>query len=181
MVAAAIIKLKITTMAKHAKRSKRRTGVSRRRRRVGAMPAIDFQGIALATAGTIIAAKLQTFLARDPTKTTMVNLSPFAGLVLGIGLPMFVKNPTVKALAVGMTAFGGYSVLKKLAPGIVGNFAMTPIISSTSNQFRNLPKVSVNGLGFPLPRTSVYKDSMSVVNGVGSHNPMGSGAANPGY
>ena len=87
----------------------------------------------------------------------------------------------VKAVSIGMTAFGGYAVLKKLAPGVVGQFPMVPVISATSNQFRKLPQPSVNGIGFPLPNTSVYKDSMSVVNGIGTHNPMGSGAANPGY
>lgn len=162
-------------MAKHAKRrsSRRKT---HRRRRVSGIGPIDMQGIALAIGGAILANKVQNFLSKDPTKSTLVNLAPFAGLALGIGLPMFVKNPMVKALAVGLTTMGGFSVLKKLAPGIVGNFAMVPTISGgTTNKFRNLPKPSVNGVGFPLPKTSTYKDALSVISGLG--NADGSGGA----
>jgi len=121
-------------------------------------------------------------LAKDPTKETMVKIAPFAGLAAGLLLPMFIKNPTVKALAVGMTAYGGLSVLKKLAPGLVGNIPMIPMISGTSNQFRkSLPPVSVNGIGFPLPNTSVYKDSMSVISGMNYGAADGSGGAYAGY
>lgn len=166
-------------MAKHAKKRKKVT--HRRRRRVSGIGGLDIQAIALAIGGAIAANKLSGFLAKDPTKTTMVNLSPYAGIVAGIGLAMFVKNPIVKALSAGMVTMGGFNALKKLAPGLVGNFAFVPTINSTSNRYRQLPRPSVNGVGFPLPRTSVYKDSMSVVNGIGNHNPNGSGGANPGY
>jgi len=165
-------------MAKHAKRSKRRS-TGRRRRRVGAVGKADMQAIALAIGGAVLGSKLQAMLAKDPTKTTMVNLSPYAALAAGIVLPMFVKNPIVKALAVGLTTVGGLSALKKLAPGIVGNLAMIPIVSATTNRYRNLPKNSpaLNGVGYTLPRTSMYDGALSVISGL----PGGDGSANPGY
>jgi len=168
-------------MAKHAKKTKKRSA-GRSRRRNGSSK-IDFTGIALAVGGAIVAAKLQTALTKDPTKTTLVNLAPYAGLGAGIAAMMFVKNPTMQALAFGMTVQGGIQVLKKLSPGLVGNFAMIPVISATSNRYRNLPEPVLNGvnksMGFPLPNTSVYKDSMSVINGLNSASPSGSGASSP--
>ena len=163
-------------MAKHAK--KRRTK-SHRRRRVGAVTKFDIQATALGVAGAIIANKLQAFLSKDPTKTTMVNIAPYAPLAAAIVVPMFVKNPFVKALAVGAAIAGGLAVAKKLAPGIVGNFAFIPIVSGTTNTLRNLPKPVMNGVGYPLPKTSVYSNAMSVVSGMGNANPNGDGAASP--
>lgn len=169
-------------MAKHAK--KRRKS-SHRRRRVGAVSKFDIQATALGVGGAILGSKLQQFLSKDPTKTTMVNIAPFAPLAAAVILPMFVKNPFIKALAVGAAIYGGVSVVKKFAPGLVGNFAFIPIVSGTLNQYRNLPKPVMNGIGFPLPKTSVYQNAMSVVSGfengkgAGNYNPEGSGASSP--
>jgi len=161
-------------MAKHAKKTKKK--VSGRRRRVGAMPKLNLQSTALKIGGAIVASKLQTMLAKDATKTTLVAVSPYVGLIGGIALPMITKNAAVKDLSDGMLIMGGVSVLKKLAPGLMGNIYSVPVISGgTTNQFRNLPKASVNGIGYPLPKTSVYKDTMSVVSGIG--NMDGSGAS----
>jgi hypothetical protein len=162
-------------MAKRKSRKRK----SSRRRRIGAVTKFDIQATALGVAGAIAASKLQAFLSKDPTKTTMVNIAPFAPLAAAIIVPMFVKNPFVKALAVGAAIQGGVSVLKKLAPGIVGNFAFIPIVSGTTNEFRNIPKPALNVVGYPLPKTSVYSEAMSVVSGIGNANSDGSGAASP--
>lgn len=168
-------------MAKHARKAKKKT-TTRRRRRVSGVGNIDMQSLLIAGAGAFATAKLKSFLSKDPTKTTMVNLAPYAGLAIGIGLPFIVKNPMVKPFALGMGAAGFVEALRKIAPGVVGSLDMMPVISATSNRYRQLPKLSVNGVGYPLPNTSIYKDSMSVVNGVPrSSNPTGSGSANPGY
>jgi len=163
-------------MAKRRKSKRRSSG---RRRRVGAIPKMDLQALGLGIAGAIVASKLQTMLAKDPTKETMVKIAPFIGLAAGLALPMFIKNPMLKTAAAGMAIFGGVAALKKLAPGLIGNFAMIPIISSTSNKYRQLPQQNpvLNGVGFPLPNTSVYKDSMSVINGFPGGNSSGSGAS----
>lgn len=154
-------------MAKHAKKTKRKS--SGRRRRVGAMPKLNIQSVALQIGGAVVASKLQQMLAKDPTKTTMVSISPFVGLAGGIVLPMITKNAAVKDLSNGMLIMGGISVLKKLAPGLIGNIPTVPVISGSTNRYRNLPKPSVNGVGATaLPNTSVYKDSMAVISGVGS-------------
>lgn len=171
-------------MAKYAKRAKRRRS-SRRRRSVGAVSKVDIQAIALGTLGAIAVSKLQQFLSKDPTKTTLVNIAPFAPLAVSIVVPMFVKNPMVKAAAVGGAIYGGLAVVKKFMPGLVGNFAFIPIVSGTLNKYRNIPTPVMNGVhGTPLPNTSVYRNSMDVVSGVGagggmSYNPEGSGAASP--
>lgn len=163
-------------MAKHAKKTKRKS--SGRRRRVGAMPKLNLQTTALQIGGAIVASKLQQMLAKDPTKTTMVSIAPFVGLAGGIVLPMITKSAAVKDLSTGMLIMGGISVIKKLAPGLVGNIATPPIISGGSmNRYRKLPSPSVNGIGYPLPQTSVFKDSMSVVSGIGSVDGSGNGAA----
>lgn len=162
-------------MAKHAKRSTSRLAGGRRRRRVGAMPKINIQSVALQIGGAVVASKLQQMLAKDPTKTMLVNISPFVGLAGGLLLPMVAKQPAIRDLANGMLIQGGISTLKKLAPGLIGNFAMIPIVSGTTNVLRNHPQPVLNGVGYPLPKSSVYRDSMSVVSGIGSMN--GSGAA----
>lgn len=169
---AAIIQLNFTTMAKRTSRKTKKRSI--RRRRVSGVSGIDGQAIALAIGGAFIAHKLQAFLAKDPSKTMLVNISPFAGLALGIGLPMVVKNPMVRALSAGMVPVGGLAVLKKFLPGAVGALDLIPIINGTSNKFRTLPQPSVNGIGFPLTQSSVYKDSMSVISGVGGTDGSGS-------
>lgn len=166
-------------MAKFAKRRKR--GGTRRRRRVGASPRINIQSTAIKIGGAILASKLQGMLSKDPTKTMLVNIAPFVGIVGGVVLPMFVKNQIVRDLADGMLIQGGISALKKVAPGIVGNFAMVPVVNGPQRQILNRPyKPALNGMGFPLPETSVYDDPMSVISGIAGFNPgdgSGSGSA----
>lgn len=154
-------------MAKHAKKTKRKS--SGRRRRVGAMPKLNIQSVALQIGGAVVASKLQQMLAKDPTKTTMVAVSPYVGLAGGIILPMITKNAAVKDLSNGMLIMGGVSVLKKLAPGLIGNIPSVPIISGSMNRYRSIPKPSVNGIGSTnLPNSSIFRDSMSVISGIGN-------------
>lgn len=174
-------------MAKKKSAKKTTTG-RRRRRRVSGVGNVEVQTLLLAGAGAFVAHKLNAMLTKDPTKTTLVNIAPYASLAVGIGLPLVVKNPMVKTMAIGIGATGLLQALKKIAPGIVGNIDTIPVIAGSLNRYRGALKPSVNGVGYTLPNSSVYNDSMSVVNGIGSHvpqrsNPMpnGSGAANPGY
>jgi len=172
-------------MAKHAKKSKAKK-TTRRRRRISGVGAVQIQPLLLAGAGALLAGKIKEMLTKDPTKTTMVNLAPYAALALGIGLPMATKNAMVAQLSLGLGAAGLLETLKKIAPGIVGNLDTIPLISGSSNRYREVPKLSVNGVGYNLPDTSVYKDSMSVVSGISQQGaaalmPNGSGSANPGY
>lgn len=168
-----------------AKKKAKKTAPRRRRRRVsGIGSGMDLQGIALAGAGAVGVSLIKKQLTKDPTKTTMVNLAPYIGLGVAVLLPMLIKNPAVKQIAIGAGAMGIYNALQKLAPNVVGQLDMVPVIAATSNKYRRLPQPSVNGIGYPLPNTSVYKDSMSVVNGVGCYsytNPVSPGSANPGY
>jgi len=140
-----------------AKRRKKRSHT--RRRRISGVGKIDVQGLLLAVGGAVLASNVQKMLAKDATKTTLVTIAPFSGLALGLGLPLIVKNPMVTALAGGAAIWGGVQVVKKLAPALVGNIpGMVPIISATSNKYRNLPKPSVNGVaGTTLPMQSAFK------------------------
>lgn len=165
-------------MAKYAKRGKKRGG-SRRRRRIGAAPKLDIQTMGLQIGGAILASKLQGMLSKDPTKTLLVNIAPFIGLGAGIVLPMFVKNQLVKDLATGMVIQGGVSAIKKFAPGLVGNFAMVPVVNGPSRQILNREyRPALNGVGSTnLPETSVYDDPMAVISGIAGFSPNGSGSA----
>lgn len=166
-------------MARRRKRTSRKTS-TRKRRVSGVGGSLDIQGLLLAGAGAFAANKINAMLSKDPTKTTMVNLAPYAALAGGIGLQLLVKNPMVKPLAVGMAAAGFVQALKQIAPGMVGELPLVPVIAGTSNRYRKQLKVNpaLNGVGYNLPYTSAYKDSMSVVNGVGGYTPGGaSGSA----
>src|SRR5687768_15206935 len=133
-------------MAKHAKKKSTKRRFSRRR--IGAVGKVDIQAAALGIGGAVVASKLQQFLSKDPTKTTMVNLAPYAGLGAGVALAMLVKNPMIRAASAGMIIMGGVQILKKLSPGLIGNFAMVPVINATSNKYRNqLQPVQLNGIG----------------------------------
>lgn len=167
-------------MAKRSK-SRKKPATRRRRRRVSGMGGMDIQGLLLAGAGAVVVSNVKKMMTKDPTKTGMVNAAPYVGLGLAVALPMLIKNPMVRQASVGMGAIGIYFALQKLAPNVVGQLDVVPVINSTSNRFRKMPQVSVNGVGYPLPNTSVYKDSMSVVNGVGCYsamNPVNPGSAN---
>lgn len=161
-------------MAKFAKRKKR--GGSRRRRRIGASPKVNIQSTALKIGGAILASKLQGMLAKDPTKTLLVNVSPFIGLVGGIVLPKVSKNAVVKDLADGMLIAGGISTLKKFAPGIVGDFTMVPVVNGTRRLSYARPSLNGTTLPATLPETSVYDDPMSVISGIAGFNVNGSGS-----
>lgn len=171
-------------MAKHSKKKKKAT--TRRRRRVsGIGSGIDLQGIALAGAGAVLTSIVKKQLVKDPTKTTLVNLAPYVGLAAALVLPMVSKSAVVKSIAVGAGAMGVVEALRKLAPNMVGNLDVMPVISATANRYRQLPRVQMNGVGYTLPNSSVYKDSMSVVNGIdplySRSNAVSPGDANPGY
>ena len=167
--------IKTKKMAKTKKKTKS-TG-TRRRRRVSGVSGVDVQGLLVAGAGAIAVSMIKKQLTKDPAKTTMVNIAPFVGLGLAVALPMLSKSPMVKQLAIGMGAMGVVNALQKLAPNMVGSLDMVPVIAATTNKYRKLPQPSVNGLGYPLPNSSVYKDSMSVVSGLGCmDNPNGSGS-----
>lgn len=96
-------------MAKR-KKAKRQKRTSTRRRSVGKTPDIDIMGMALiiagAVGGKVLANKLEA-----STNAMFVKVAPFAPLILGIGLPMFIKNATLDKLALGLVATGGLEAL----------------------------------------------------------------------
>lgn len=174
-------------MARGRKSKKKPTRRRSRRGRVSGVGTVDLKSAALVVAGAFAANKLKGILSKNTTNTTMTNLAPFAGLAVGIVLPMVVKgNPLVSALATGMVAAGGIDALRKVAPNLISG---VPVIAGQYSAYsgNRLPRPAVNGLGYSPLDNSAYQGGMSVVNGVGlvsprsAYNPTGSGAANPGY
>lgn len=156
-----------------AKRRKKTSTRTRRRRRVsGIGDKMDLQALGLAIAGGALAVKLTSMLGNS-SNTMLQKVAPFAGLGAGIILPMFAKDAMVKQLSVGLVTGGGIEALKRF--DVISGFRDMPVISGRPQRLLNH---RVNGVGYPLPNTSVYRSQMSVVNGVAGYNPTGAGAAN---
>jgi hypothetical protein len=159
-----------------ARRKTRKTKRVHHRRRVSGIKDVDFTAIALVIAGAVGARILSTKLTAS-TNATMAKLAPYAGLGLGIVLPMVSKNAMVKNLSLGLVAGGGVSMLTGLK--VISGFENT-ISGRVGYPYTMLPYRKVAGLGAPaqgyLPTKSNFSGSrqsqMSVISGV---NPDGSG------
>jgi hypothetical protein len=155
------------------KRKAKKSGTRRRRRVSGIGQKLDLQAAGLAVAGAFAAYKLSQMLAKS-SNTTMQSVAPFVGIAAGIGLPLVIKNPMIKAMSVGMIAAGGIDTLKKLKvlSGVYGDWL--PVVNGTgAAQLPYKPARRVNGTS--LPDSTVNPSTMSVISGVGH---CGSGAAN---
>lgn len=151
---------------------KKKKSTTRRRRRVsGVSSKIDFQALGLAVAGGALAVKLSAMMAKS-SNTMIQKAAPFAALGAGIVLPMFVKEPLIKQLSLGLVAGGGVEALRKF--NVLSGFRDMPVISGRPTRLLNH---RVAGVGYPLPNTSVHRSQMSVVNGIANYNPTGSGSA----
>jgi len=155
-----------------AKRRKKRSTHSRRR--VSGMNKTDLMSIGLAVAGAVVAAKLTAKL-KLSTNTTMSNLAPYAALVIGIGLPMVIKNPTAAKIALGLSIGGAIEALRKLAPGIVSGPYQLPVIGNMSNSLTRRRLMSGGAMsqnsvaGYSPARNSAYQDNMSVISGASAN------------
>lgn len=96
-------------MAKR-KKSTKKTYRRRATRRVSGVGAVDVTGIALSIAGAVGAKIISTKLASGTG--SLAKMAPYAPLIIGIVLPMVVKNnPMVNQIAVGLVAGGGVAAL----------------------------------------------------------------------
>lgn len=147
--------------------AKKKKSTTKRKRRVSGVGKINITGIALAVGGAFVANKLTAMTAG---KTGIVGqISPFLGLIGGIVLPMFVKNPMAGQLAVGMAAGGGLEALKKL--GVISGPYQVPVVSGRPVRRINGGAMSPNmiGNGYSPARNSV-NTSLSVISGAGRMN-----------
>lgn len=149
-----------------AKKNKKRKSTGRRRR-VSGIDSMPLQAIGLGILGAIGASKLSTELKKKTG--TAAEIAPYAGLGAGLALLMFVKNPMVKQLALGMAISGGIETTKKLAPNLIGSPYNLPVIAGPQRRRVSGGVMTPNAVGGYSPaRSSVYGDNLSVISGVKS-------------
>lgn len=135
-------------MAKRKKSSHRKT---HRRRRVGAINmGFDIEGMGLAIGGAVAARILTTKLAAS-TNATMQKAAPYSGLILGLVLPMLIKNNLVKQLSLGLIAGGGVSALGSTGLKVISGF-----------------ENSISGVGYPYYYNRGQIAARPLVNGIGN-------------
>lgn len=132
-----------------------------RRRRVGAIDTkIDFTQIGLVIAGAVGARILTTKLAAS-TNATMQKAAPYSGVILGIVLPMFIKNAMVKNLSLGLAAGGGASALGPTGLKVISGFEN----SIGYPYYAQLPNKAVAGIGNTAGDAGLTKGTRSNFSG----------------
>ena len=173
-----------------AKRHKRKTATRRhhtvRRRRVSGIKDVDFTMIALTIGGAVLGRILSNKLAASTTSPTMVKLAPYSGVILGIILPMVVKNPMIKDLSLGLVAAGGVTLLGPTGLKVISGLE-NPIVGRIGYPYNQIPygKVAgiVDGKYVSKPNFSGSgQPQASVISGIhpetmtGNYNGSGSGS-----
>lgn len=169
-------------MAKRRKTARKKTY---RRRRVGAINAgsIDTMGLALAVGGAVAARVLNNKLAAS-TNATMQKAAPYAGLLLGVVLPMISKSPMVKGLSIGLAAGGGVTALGSTGLKMISGFENAVVGYPGYNQlpYRKVAGIGAPGQGIQKGTHSNFSGSrmsqMNTIAGIAGIDP-GSGGANP--
>ena len=100
-----------------AKRRKKSTPVRRRtgRRRMSGVNSSQIMEIGLVAAGAVAGAVLSNQL-----RNQNPMIAAAAPLIAGIALPMFVKNPMMRSLGLGMAAAGSLKLVNKITNGKIG-------------------------------------------------------------
>ena len=149
---------------------KRKKSTTRRRRRVsGIGQQLDLQALGLAVGGAVLANVAKTQLAKS-TNTTMQKAAPYAGLVLGIIIPLLTKNLMARQAATGMVAYGGVEALK--SANVLKGLDMNTIHGSL-NKYRSLPyRKAVAGIGQPTKSnfTASRTSQMHTIAGVAGYS-----------
>lgn len=148
-----------------AKRRKKST--TGKRRKVSGVKDLDLQSTGLAILGAVGAFKLAAMIKKDAKPDSMrEKAAPYAGLIAGIAIAMFVKNPIAKSLSVGLAAGGGVTALNALAPDmkILSGPYQLPVISGRRRLNGGVMNPNAVGNGFTPARNSV-NDTLSVISG----------------
>ena len=153
-------------MAKRRKKTRSKmSGVRRKRSRVSGLGNIDFMAIGGAIAGGIIAGYVNKFnKIDDTTKKPTIDTNLFAGgkIALGVALPMFIKNPLINGVGLGMVAVGGLELIKNLAPTMVSGFGALEDSDTISISLEGVNVLSGNNFD---DGVLAGNDDISVVNG----------------
>jgi hypothetical protein len=147
-------------MAKKSKKTKTA------KRRNGGGSSTDIKAVGLAIAGAVLVNKITAEMKKKTG--TMADLAPYAGLALGFGLPMFIKNPMVKQASLGMMVAGGLETLKKIAPKLVsGPYDMSVISGRNGRRKVNGGVMNPGAVGYNYSpnRSSVYSDNLKIISG----------------
>lgn len=143
-----------------AKRRKHST----KRRRVSGIDKGGMKSLGLAVLFAIAGRKISSMLGKS-SNTMLASAAPYAELGLGIILPMFIKNNMVKQGSVGLVVDGAIQAIAKLAPGIISGPYRLPVVSGGVYS-PNMVAGRLNG--YSPNRSSVMKDALKVVSGIGS-------------
>lgn len=124
------------------KKAHRKHTTHRRRSSIGKKPGeLDIMGLALVVAGAIggkmLASKLET-----STNSMFVKVAPFAPLLLGIAIPMFVENPMLKQVSLGLVASGGIEALGANGLKVISGMEVIGYPGDMSLPYRPLAAVS---------------------------------------
>lgn len=149
--------------------AKKRKKSYHRRRRVSGVGKTDLQAIGLGIAGAVISNKI-TAMMKKSTNTMIVNIAPYTSLAAGLVLPMLGKQPALRQLAQGMVIGGGLETLKQLAPNLISGPYQVPVISGNRRRLNGgvmTPGMVAGNGGYSPARSSVHKDALSVISGIG--------------
>lgn len=134
-------------MAKRKKAHTTRRRTHTRRRKVSGVGSIDVTSLALTVAGGVAARILSNKLASSTG--TMGKIAPYAPVILGVILPMVIKNnPMVNGLSVGLVAGGGVTALGPTGLKIISGF-----------------ENSIAGIGYPMAPQIPYRRVAGLVSG----------------
>lgn len=156
-----------------AKRTTKK-GKATKKKSVGAMPKMDLTGWLLIIGGAVVANKITAWATKADSK--MGEFAPYMALAVGIGLPMFVKNPMVQKASLGLIAGGGVEALKKVAPklisGVNGPYQLQ-VVGKAKKLAGNA--MNPNAIGITPMRNSAMS-AMQVISGMPMNNNGNGGA-----
>jgi hypothetical protein len=168
-------------------KKKNKPATRRRKRVTGIGKNIPVQKYALGIVGAAIAIKGSEMMAKS-TNTMISKAAPYAPAIVGIALPMLVKDQMVADVSAGLVIGGSIPVLKELK--ILSGFSSVRTIQGSPKGYMRLPDrrssaASVNGTGQRGVNSAYTTKSnfsgsrmsqMNVISGAMSGGGSGSGA-----
>ena len=132
-----------------AKKKGKKPATRRRKRVSGIGKSIPVQKLALGIVGAAIAVKGSEMMAKS-TNEMIKKAAPYAPAVVGVVLPMVVKDQMVNDIATGLVIGGSIGVLKELK--VLSGFSSVKSIQGQPRGYMRLPDrrssaASVNGTG----------------------------------
>lgn len=149
-------------MAKRRKKIMKRR--HHRRKVSGIGDKLELMDMALAVGGAVAAKILNNKLAAS-TNATMQKAAPYSGLILGIVLPLVVKNNTIEKLSIGLVAGGGVTALGSTGLKVISGFENTVAGIGYPYYQQRIPFAKVAGVGATAGTQGLTKGTHSNFSG----------------